>query len=241
MPRITLAKPTPAKFLAIADEWDRKNQPEWAIRSVGCALFDVLRYALVNQPDEQSGVSALLREGTATILQRHKRTLATLAQQVDAGKWPGSVLGGQFQQLVFAHVSWCLGEAALGEWYVQFAMRPDARELSTKLWNEYARAMSCLTHGDAYQAQPPAKLKGLEKYWATYLTWIECFTNRQSTEAAKREVESSFKQHNADKRIHDVCMIEGSGQTPVGWNFRLCGLERYVSERAARAGEKPRD
>jgi len=186
--------------------------------------------ALIETKPER-GTLWLKEHHVGNVLRRHQSTLQEIAREVESGRLPGSVIGGNYHDLVFAHLGWCLEEYPLGEWYVTFAQRAEVAELSTKFWREYARAMGALVAREQYHPIE-LKLRGQERYWMAYLNLIQAASNHQPLEAAKAEVEHTFIRRNADKRIRDDSyQIEGSAEHPVRWDFRYHSILKYVARK----------
>lgn len=166
---------------------------------------------------------------------RRQALLEQLIASVDAKKLPASILGGNYSNLVFAHLTWALGEFEIGEKFAAIAARPDVLELSTPFWRAYSRAVDSLIECRPHSVGDLAA-EGQEQYWLAYLRLIESATNNQDMTAAIAEIDNSFAQRNMDMSIEvDAHEIEGSGGHPVRWDFRRDGLLNYIhSKRPAK-------
>jgi hypothetical protein len=217
--------------LRIADDWQRKGQPTWVLKSLASALMAYLSIAVTEHEGPASGVAWLRDEKVTSILGRIREVLQRLAAEVEAGRLPSAVIAGNYHALVYAHLAWCLDEDELGEWFVAFSERPDVGEMSTDFWREYGRGMGALVREEPYQPIE-MHLRGQEKYWMAYLRLIEAAANGQRLEGAIKEAERFFAQRNADKSIKDdAYQIEGSADYPVRWDFRSKSILNYVRHR----------
>jgi hypothetical protein len=216
--------------LRIADDWHRKGQPTWENNCLRSALMGYLSIALT-ETGRELGMQWLKEHHVVDVLRRHQITLQEIAREVEGGRLPGSVIGGNYHDLVYAHLAWCLEEYQLGEWYVAFSQRAEVAELSTKFWREYARAMRALVAREQYHPIE-LKLRGQERYWMAHLNLIQAASANQPLEAAKAELENTFTRRNTDRRIRDDSyQIEGSADHPVRWDFRSHSILKYVARK----------
>lgn len=187
-----------------------------------------LQLALLEHNDPVSGTAWLSSQNFLAILKREFSTLQCISAEVAAGKLPSSVLGGNYHYLVFAHAAWCMKDFDLGESFVAFAEHKDASSLSTPFWRMYAGGLGALMRRESFR---PAemKLRGQEKYWMSYLRLIEAKCNSRPIENAIAEIVQLFRLRNCDKKIKDdAYQIEGSGEHPVQWDYRLHGLLGFL-------------
>jgi hypothetical protein len=222
--------------LETARTWEAKGTDSWrniawSNKSISSALMNLLSIA-VEQFSNQSGAATwLLEKGTVPLLQRTYEQLERLIAEVDAGRIPPSVYGGNYPHLVYAHLSWALQAFSLGEAFVAISERKDSVEISTPFWSEYAKAMGSLVRREAYSVRK-MKLRGQEEYWITYLHLIEAVSSGASKQEALQRIEQAFIKRNSDTRIKDDGYeIEGSGIHPVRWDYRRDSLMAYIAQR----------
>jgi hypothetical protein len=217
--------------LLIADDWHRKHQPTWESQCLSSALMGYLRIAVTERTEPDGAIAWLKEQNILDVLRRHQFTLQELAAEVESGRLPNSVIAGNYQKLVFAHLAWCLEEYRLGEFYVAFSKRPDVIELSTRFWSEYASGMGALVVGEPYRPLE-IPLRGQERYWVAYLTLIQAASSQQPLDASRIEIEKLFIKRNADKRIKDDSyQIEGSASHRVQWDFRFHSILKYIARK----------
>lgn len=219
--------------LQIADDWQKKGQPMWVSNCLNTALTTYLSVSLIDHNDPSSGIEWMKAEGVVEIVRRYQETLLEIIAQVESGRLPTSVIAGNYDALVFAHLAWCLGAIDLGEWFVEFSEREDVLELSTKFWREYARAIGALTRDGEYHLIK-LSLRRQERYWVVYLRLIDALCSHQPLGEIVKEVENAFRKRNADKSIRDdAFQIEGSFSQPVNWDFRRHSLLEYAKNRSS--------
>jgi len=217
--------------LETAGNWRTKGDVGWEERCLSSALINYVAIAVLDCSNLEEAQSWFAAEDFSQTLLRRQDLLDQLIADVNAGRIPASVLGGNYPYLVFAHVTWALGEFGIGEQFATIAARPDVLELSTPFWQEYSRAIGALIEGRPYTLGELAT-KGEEKYWRTYLKLIDRATNHQDISTAIAEIDDAFARRNSDKTIKDDAYeIEGSGGHPVRWDFRRDGLLNYIQSK----------
>jgi hypothetical protein len=220
-----------AASLRTADEWQKKGQPTWVSHCLSSALMGYLSIAVVEHNEPGIGIAWLKDQKVADLLRRQLATLQTLIVEVESKRLPGSVIAGNYDALVFAHMTWCLEQYALGESFVGFSERQDVGELSTKFWREYAKGMGALIRREQYHP-PEMRLRGQERYWIGYLRLIEAACGKQPLDGARAEIDRLFIKRNADKSIRDDSyQIEGSPSQPVRWDFRCHSLLKFIEQK----------
>jgi len=218
-------------YLCIADDWEKKGKHVRFSQSFSSALLDYLCIAVNTMDDPAASVAWLRQQGMGKMLARYWEAVQVTSREVDAKRLPGSVLVQSYD--VFAHLSWCLGDYAVGEKFVTILGHSEVVALSTQFWCEYGRGMRALVCGESY-IPVELKLSGLEKHWMTYLKLIEAVCANQPLDPAMGEIDRMFHARNADKRIkQDRFQIEGNGEDPVRWDYRREGLVNYIKHRAS--------
>ena len=210
--------------LEAARSWDQKGDANWARRNYASALLGYLR-AAVQEAHEAAAVELLRRHHVPELLATWAERDETLVAEVEAGRLPAAVLGGSYEPLVFHHMATLAGRPEIAAHAARTAARDDVKRLSTKFWAEYARAVAALTAGEAYEARPLAKLRGLETYWAPYLDLVADLTHGRDPAATLVRVDDAFERRSRDRRLaDDAHLIEGTGRDPVRWDFRRSAL-----------------
>lgn len=127
--------------------------------------------------------------------------------------------------ITLTHAAWLIDEFVLAELNSNHCVDPVVIERvpNTKFWNEYCRAIECFIKREPYNPIP-LKLKGYEKYWEPYLLLIEAITKELESDDALSAVEASFMKRNSDRRLIDWMFLDGDGERPVKWDFRLASL-----------------
>jgi hypothetical protein len=93
----------------------------------------------------------------------------------------------------------------------------------TGIWRSYAAALVNLHRGGNTQVALP-KPKGHEKYYLPYVRYMSA-TDPQELDAARVAVAESFEARNRDRRFTDWIGLDGNGEKPVRWDFRLYAIE----------------
>ena len=131
---------------------------------------------------------------------------------------------------ILIHFAWFLGETEvalnLAEAMVHGVVVRQFR--LTPLWMQYGLALRCLARGEVYE---PAVLKpkGEEKYYETYLGWFADLSAGEDTAQSLDKVKKAFAARQSDKRIKDWTLIDGDGEEPVCWDFRMESTLRFRS------------
>jgi hypothetical protein len=211
-----------------ADEWESRGHPVWVANHLCPALMSYLSMAVERFSEAPAAIDWLHQQQYGELLKRYLGTLHTLATEVDCGRLPGTIIGGNGGYLTFAHLSWLLSLFELGQAFIQFSRRPDVLELSSEFCREYSRGLYALAHGETYQPKE-IRLRGQERYWAVYLPLLESASSHGDLTETLAEVERVFAERNADKRIRDDSYeTEGSGLHPVQWDYRRDGVLALV-------------
>jgi hypothetical protein len=218
-----------AKGIAKADDWERKGELTRVQVCTDGALMGYLQHA-VRKPGRAEALAWLNEHGFEPLLNRSSRNLKSLCDEVDAGRQPSSVIGGNYRLLVRRDLSGLLGDYELGSWYLAVARRPDVLERSTPFWREYSRAVEALVEGVPYTPERLELRRRHEKCWSSYLSLIEAGSRQEPLDAALRAVEDSFLDRNEHGSIEDDSYgIEGCAGDPVCWDFRCDALlETYA-------------
>jgi hypothetical protein len=227
-----------AGSLESARTWESKGTDSWrniawSNKSVSSALMNLLSIAVEDFSNHSDASTWLLENGALPLLRKAHEQIERLIAEVDAGRIPPSTYGGNYPHLVYAHVSWAVGDFSLGESFVAISERDENAKISTPFWCSYAKAMGALVHNVPYQT-PKMKLRGQEEYWIAYLYLIEDISNGRSGAKALQGIEHGFTERNSDIRINDDAYeIEGSGYHPVRWDFRRDSLIAYIGRQSA--------
>jgi len=213
--------------IATADIWEKKGDLPQMQRCIEGALMGYLQHA-VRQPSFAEAVALLREHDMERLLDRCLRGLTTLCDDVDAGRWPSSVIAGNYDHIVFSHVAWALGNRGQGVSFAEIARRADVLELSTPFWQEYSRGVEALLRGESYVPRE-MRLRSHEKYWVSYLGLISAASRGEPLDAAIQEVDVAFRRRNEQGKIDgDSYGIEGCADDPVRWDFRRDGLLAFI-------------
>ncbi len=144
--------------LNIAEKWEAKGIESWeniwwSNSSIRMALMNLLSVAVEEYADHTTAEKWLLENGTHSLLRRTYENLRRIISEVDAGNTPASSFGGNYNHLVFAHLSWTLQDFPLGESFIAIAERNDSCEISTPFWCEYAKAMGSFIRSEPYEVR----------------------------------------------------------------------------------------
>lgn len=217
------------RTLATADNWSRKNAPAQAQSCIEGAVNDYLSLAVERFDGPRDAVEWMRANAVGELLDRCRRNLAVLCGEVDAGRLPESVIGGNSYYFRFSAMAACLGLFELCEWFIRVAARPDVLELSTRFWCEYAHGSLSLVDGTPYRIADFGRLARLERYWLPYLELMSAASLGEPLAPALDAINDSFVKRNRDKRINEPCAVDGSGDEPVRWDFRRDGLLAYIA------------
>jgi hypothetical protein len=91
------------------------------------------------------------------------------------------------------------------------------------IWRSYAAALVNLHQGFSTDVAI-AKAKGHEKYYLSYVRYMTA-ANADEESAARAAVVESFEARNRDRRFTDWIGLDGDGEKPVRWDFRLCAID----------------
>jgi hypothetical protein len=225
-----------AKGIAKADDWEKKGEFTWVQVCMDGALMGYLQHA-VRKPGRAEALAWLSEHGFEALLNRSSRNLKRLCDEVDAGRQPSSVIGGNYRLLVRGDLGWLLGEYELGSWYLAVARRPDVLEISSPFWREYSRAVEALAQGVPYTPENLKLRRRHENCWSHYLSLIAAASRQEPLGAALRAVDDSFLDRNEHGNIEDDSYgIEGCAGDPVCWDFRRDALLECI-RRHRREGE----
>jgi hypothetical protein len=207
-----------------AQKWDAKGDANWAARNYVQAALAALR-AAVKQADEGSGIAFLRDRGAPQFLSRAVDLSEGLSREIESGRVPASVIGGNYHLSVLGHLAWILDATDAASRSLAVANQSSQRGLSTPFWNEYALALECLDRGRPYDA--PERQWKKERYWAPYLEVIADLVHGRKVSNSAARASSAFQERNQNKRfLDDPYGVEGSGREPARWDFRLVSLVR---------------
>jgi len=91
------------------------------------------------------------------------------------------------------------------------------------IWRSYAAALVNLHRGGSTPVTIP-KPKGHEKYYLPYVRYMTA-AGVQEMDAARVAVAESFEARNRDRRFTDWLGLDGDGERPVRWDFRLFAID----------------
>lgn len=91
------------------------------------------------------------------------------------------------------------------------------------IWRAYAAALVNSHRGSSSQVALP-KPKGHEKYYLPYVRYMTA-ANAQELDAARVAAAESFEARNRDRRFTDWIGLDGDGEKPVRWDFRLFAMD----------------
>lgn len=97
------------------------------------------------------------------------------------------------------------------------------------LWRAYAAVLMSFIRMEPVNL-PTLKPKGYEKFYAPYIAFMVA-PSPESRAIARQEIDVSFQQRNKDRRYKDWVGLDGDGEKPVKWDFRLFTLELWANRR----------
>ena len=97
------------------------------------------------------------------------------------------------------------------------------------IWRSYAAALVNLYRRVSTEEALP-KAKGHEKYYLPYVRYMTA-ANADEEKAARVAVVESFEARNRDRRFTDWIGLDGDGEKPVRWDFRLFAIEAGRTKR----------
>jgi hypothetical protein len=97
-----------------------------------------------------------------------------------------------------------------------------------RIWRSYASTLVSLVRKQTV-VLPSLKPKGYEKVYVPYFEFMAATTGEQRG-IARQQIEASFQLRNKDRRYIDWVGLDGDGEKPVNWDFRLFTLELLVQQ-----------
>jgi hypothetical protein len=91
------------------------------------------------------------------------------------------------------------------------------------IWRSYAAALVNLHRGASTEVVLP-KPKGHEHYYLPYVLLMTA-VDAQGMANARVAVAEGFEARNRDRRFTDWVGLDGDGEKPVRWDFRLFAIE----------------
>ena len=91
------------------------------------------------------------------------------------------------------------------------------------IWRSYALALVNLHRGGNTLVTLP-KPKGHDKYYLPYVRYMTV-TEVQGLAAARVAIAESFEARNRDRRFTDWIGLDGDGEKPVRWDFRMFAID----------------
>lgn len=213
--------------LQAADDWRAKGDERWECTCLEKAVDAMLLIAVAEHDDIPDAIDSLKSADAATTIARIFDLNAGFFQALlddPKGKVPAVS-----NDIIPVHVSWLLGEFDLTARVLAICVDGNVskRHPLTKFWQEYYRAIECLSRLNAYEPDLP-KTKGYEKYWLPYLSLVsDLVQNRDITDTIV-QLDELFAKRNKDRRLTDWKGHDGDGNQPVRWDFRKASILRFA-------------
>jgi hypothetical protein len=213
-----------AATLKSASDWKAKGNARMELSCVGSVLRGLLEIAVTYHDAVEAGVAYLRGRHAEELLARYHELNSGLLNDFLAD--PRRARAAIDNDVTFTHIGWLLNRHALGDAILQIVCNAEVATFAplTRFWTEYGRAMACLVARQLYVPQPPAKLKGYEKHWATYLDLVAALTAGGDTRTAAAACALSFARRNRDKRLSNAALFDGTGHLPVRWDVRAWSI-----------------
>lgn len=224
--------------VALAKSWEQKGQPAWVLRCLTSALMNYLSVAVSSNVDVGGVCSSLQVHDVPTVLKDYCRNLQAVVTQVDQGKLPGSVIGGAYSHIVFAHLCSLAEMPEEEKLLCEIAVRPSTAEISTPFWQDYANMFSTLVSGKSATIRPHVlkadESRGQEKYWQGYILLMAAAVAGRDLSDALQTVDKLFADRNRDALISDDNYeIEGSATYQSKVDFRKEALLATIRRRSS--------
>lgn len=210
-----------------ADAWRSKGDAGWERNCLQSALDTLLQIAVIDNESVATGVASLRANGGSATLAR----VCELNQQffdelTGAHIEPTKAVSND---VTTVHIAWLLNEWEIARQWLAICMDPrvTSQFRLSKFWREYCRAMNCLSRFEPYEPDVP-KVKGYERYWVPYLTFVADIVAGRDTTAAREQIAASFAKRNTDRRLIDWKSHDGDGKQPVKWDFREASIIHFV-------------
>jgi hypothetical protein len=97
------------------------------------------------------------------------------------------------------------------------------------IWRAYGAALVNFHRGGSTQVALP-KPKGHEKYYLPYVQYMTT-ADAQELDAARFAVAESFEARNRDRKFADWIGLDGDGERPARWDFRLFAIDAGRTKR----------
>jgi hypothetical protein len=222
-PSATVLRPRDlfAESLEMARNFEANGHKGLAELKYAHAILELVSVTTTEAGSPSEAVLYLNSQGISALFQKHEQLVRETPEIDELSIFP---------TLAVAHAASFLGKHSMAEYYVS---RVQYR--GRHFWNEYARAMQCLTKKQEYEPKL-GRLAGSQKYWAVYLSFVSDVTHGRELAPALDAMRDSFKKRNLDKRIIDdgSHLIEGSGKQPTHWDFRGEAIKAYVDYKYSR-------
>ena len=195
------------ELVQIADEWRRKDNPDWERNVRGSLVSKSLRQAVrlkaAEGPrwlvaiDSVDTLGRLVALGPLTKVKSDNCDAADLAVHIGRPDLARTLLEQSAPQYT--------GHGPI--------------------WVEYEAARIALLDGKPYSAPAgPIKAKGLLSTFVPYLALAEALSKGEDITAALADVDAAVRRRNSDKRMSSTTMIDGDGQIPAKWDLRRAVL-----------------
>jgi len=182
-----------------------------------------LRWALTNCRERESGIAFLREKDCSSLLSRcadgYATSFAKFVADPSRNLYPPA--NDTTKELV--HAAWLLGDFEVSDRLLcPLPHGPELtkRHFSTRFWFNYHLSLVGFATRTPYNAEE-FKRRGHEHYWFNFIRLFKAVATGAPHEPVISEIEDAFEKVNRDKRLTDWLGVDGDGQQPVAWNFRL--------------------
>jgi hypothetical protein len=91
------------------------------------------------------------------------------------------------------------------------------------IWSDYGDALVAFTRRSGPVSLPARAISGSAKRYLHYIRFMQAQTAAER-DAAAADAQSAFADANRDRRATDWLGLDGDGNSPVKWDFRLSAL-----------------
>jgi hypothetical protein len=213
-----------------AHELEKENHIAGAQDGYRCAITESLSSGVTEYSTREEACKFFEQNRLVELLEKVVELNKFLLVEVAAGRYSTTIIGGTYELILFVQFCWLLRRHELSNVFLEFAALEGIQKTQTKFWAEFYRAICSLIKNEAYEPVN-LSLKGLERYWVTYLFVISDITNKRDPGVSINEMKRSFEKRNRDKRLKDdIYEIEGTAWCPAKWDFRGESILLYASE-----------
>jgi len=195
-------------------------------------IFGCLSIALTEGESVSEGIDLMNALNMGDHLVYFCKHLDVVWELVLKNELSNSVIGGNYDLLVFSHVAMILGYKKEALMLADISYSKELEGFGSKILNLYAEYYHSILNNKPIKASNIVTKRGLESYWGDYLVLMEKISLNEDISEIREYIAERLVDRNSSKLIKDDWYeIEGSHLHNVQWDFRLAAFDEFLNNK----------